>query len=49
MAHLHFPHFPHIHFSRKIIFFLLALIPAALIVFTIFRIIEGIASGRMSF
>lgn len=49
MAHLNFPHFPHFHFSRKVGFYLLALIPAALIIFTLVKIIEGIISGRMSF
>lgn len=49
MAHLNFPHFPHFHFSRKVVFYLAALIPAGLIIFTLIKIIEGIISGRMTF
>ncbi|NEU08352.1 hypothetical protein GZH53_08530 [Flavihumibacter sp. R14] len=47
MAQLHLPHFP--HFSRKVIFYGIATIPASLIVYTIFRLIENLVMGRISF
>ena len=49
MAHLHFPHFSDFsHKSRKVIFYLIATIPASLIIYTIFSLIENIVTGKIS-
>jgi hypothetical protein len=49
MAHLHFPHFPAFsQVTRKVIFYLVATIPASLIIYTFFSLIENIVTGKIT-
>ena len=47
MAQLHFPRFP--HFSRNLIFYVIAIIPASLIIYTVYTLVEALITGKITF